>query len=151
VVCYRAVYVTPLYSFLYEILVVENDNVIKSSRMLQVSTAFQEIFKNRIGSGPEQDLEALNNKRNDLIDAYNKGKLSNDQYTNLKDDASIAYEEIFSKRIINREDDLQWIQEDISDAYSKGKISILHYDLLNEKISKMAQKKEKTNRKNQQG
>jgi hypothetical protein len=33
--------------------------------MLQVSTAFQEIFKNRIGSGPEQDLEALNNKRND--------------------------------------------------------------------------------------
>jgi hypothetical protein len=96
-------------------------------------------------------LEALNNIRNDLIDAYNKGKLSNDQYTNLKDDVTIAYEEIFSKRIINREDDLQWIQEDISDAYSKGKITKLHYDRLNEKISKMAQKKEKTNRKNQQG
>ena len=102
----------------------------------EVSTAFQEIFKNRIGSIPEQDLEALNNIRNDLIDAYSKGKVSNDQYTNLKE-VSVAYEEIFKKRIVNREVDLQRTQEDISDAYSKGKITKLHYNLLNEKISKL--------------
>jgi len=37
---------------------------------------------------------------------------------------------------------MQRIQEDISDAYSKGKIIKLHYDLLNEKISKMTLEKE---------
>ena len=31
-----------------------------TSLKIEVSTAFQEIFKNRIGSVPEQDLEALN-------------------------------------------------------------------------------------------
>lgn len=108
----------------------------------EVSTAYQEIFKNRIETIPEQDLVALNNIRNEMIDAYNKGKLSNDQYTHLKNEVSIAYEEIFKRRIENRNDDLQRVQKDISDAYSKDKITKIHYDLLNEKISKMAQEEE---------
>ena len=49
---------------------------------------------------------------------------------------------IIMGRIANREDELQQIQKDISNAYSKGKITKLHYDLLNENISKMTQEKE---------
>ena len=108
----------------------------------EVSTAFQRIFKKSIESVPEQGLDTLDQIRNDITDVYSSGGLSNDQFTNLKDEVSIAYEEIFKKKIVNREDDLQLIQEDISDAYSKGKITKLHYDLLNERISKMTKEKE---------
>jgi hypothetical protein len=90
----------------------------------------------------KNDIPRLNSLNKNIIDSYAAGKINNDQYENLKNEVSMAYEEIFKKRILNREDDLRRIQEDISDTYSKGKITKLHYDLLNEKISKMTQEKE---------
>ncbi len=100
----------------------------------------------------ENDILRLNSLNKNITDSYAAGKLNNDQYTNLKNEVSIAYEEIFKGRIdsqgkssygiINRGGGLKEIKEEISDAYSKGKITKLHYDLLNEKISKMTQEKD---------
>jgi uncharacterized membrane protein len=90
----------------------------------------------------ENDISRLNSLNKNISDSYAAGKINNEQYTNLKNEVSIAYEEIFKRRIVNQEDGLQRIQEDISDAYSKGKITKLHYDFLNEKISKMTQEKD---------
>jgi YVTN family beta-propeller protein len=107
----------------------------------EVSLAYQEIFKKRIGSITEQDLEAVNKIRNDIIDTYSNGKLSNEHYTNLKNDISALYREIFKKRIgsiTNREvEAISKIKNDITDAYSSGKISELHYSLLSTQISDM--------------
>jgi YVTN family beta-propeller protein len=107
----------------------------------EVSIAFQEIFKKRIGSIPEQDLETVNKIRNNIIDAYTNGKLSSEHYTNLKNEISNTYQKIFKKRIESLIDPnaeaLSKIKNDIRDAYSDGKITELHYSLLNEKISDM--------------
>ena len=66
----------------------------------EVSIAFQEIFKKRIESLKEQDLEAINKTRNDIMDAaYNNGKLSSEHYTNLTKEISNTYQKIFKKRI----------------------------------------------------
>ena len=69
------------------------------------------------------------------------GKLSNDHYTNLKNEISNTYQKIFKKRIdsiISSDiEDFSKIKNDIKDAYSDGKITELHYNLLNEKISDM--------------
>ena len=90
----------------------------------------------------ENDIPILNSLNKDLSSSYAAGKINNEQYTNLKYEISIAYEEIFNSSIANRVDDLNRTQEKISDAYSKGKITKLHYDLLNEKVSNMTQEKE---------
>ena len=66
----------------------------------EVSRAFQEIFKKRIGSVKEQDLETVNKIRNDMIDAYAHGKLSNEHYTNLTEEISSTYQK-FSRRELN--------------------------------------------------
>ena len=44
-------------------------------------------------------METVNKIRNDLIDANSNGKLSNEHYTNLKNEISVAYREIFKRRI----------------------------------------------------
>jgi YVTN family beta-propeller protein len=107
----------------------------------EVSLAYQEIFKKRISSITEQDLEAVNMIRNDIIDTYSNGKISNEHYTNLKNEISVVYREIFKKRIssiaIPDAEVVRKIKNDITDAYSAGKISELHYSLLSEQISNM--------------
>jgi YVTN family beta-propeller protein len=107
----------------------------------EVSIAYQEIFKKRIRSITEQDLETVNKIRNDIIDAYSNGKLSNEHYTNLKNEISNTYQKIFKKRIESLTDPnteaINKIKNDIRDAYSDGKITELHYNLLNEQISDM--------------
>ena len=65
----------------------------------EASTAFHEPFKKRIESILEQDLETVDNLRNDINDANNNGKLSNKHYTNLKNEISAHYRGIFKKRI----------------------------------------------------
>ena len=111
----------------------------------EVSIAFQEIFKKRIESLIEQDLEAINKTRNDIMDAYNNGKLSNEHYTNLKNEISNAYQKIFKKRIESITDPdtkaVNKLKNDIEDAYSNRKITELDYNLLNAKISRMLDKK----------
>lgn len=105
----------------------------------EVSLAYQEIFKKRISSITEQDLEAVNKIRNDIIDTYSNGKIINEHYTNLKNEISVVYREIFKKRIssiaIPDAEAVRKIKNDITDAYSAGKISELHYSLLSEQIS----------------
>jgi YVTN family beta-propeller protein len=104
-----------------------------------ISLAFQEIFKKRIGSITEQNPEALSRIRNDIIDAYSTGELNNERFTNLKNEISVAYRDIFKKRIESITDPnteaVNKIRNEITDAYSDGKITELHYNLLNEKIS----------------
>jgi YVTN family beta-propeller protein len=105
----------------------------------EISIAYQEIFKKRIGSITEQDLENVNKLRNDIIDAYSNGKLSMEHYTNLKNEISNTYQKIFKTRIESLIDPnteaISKIKNDIRDAYSDGKITELHFNLLNEKIS----------------
>ena len=111
----------------------------------EVSIAFQEIFKKRIELLTEQDLEAINKTRNDIMDAYNNGKLSNEHYTNLKNEVSNTYQKIFKNGIESLTDPdteaISMIKNNIRDAYADGKITETHYKLLNEKISDMLDKK----------
>jgi hypothetical protein len=106
----------------------------------EVSTAFLELFKKRIGSIPEQDLEIVNKIRNNINDAYNNGKLISEHYTNLKNEVSAAYQKIFKKRIESITDpntkSVNNIKNAIEDAYSDRKITELDYNLLNGKISR---------------
>jgi YVTN family beta-propeller protein len=90
------------------------------------------------------DIKPLNKIRNDLSNTYAKGKISEQQYQNLKGETGVLYEEIHRKRIDflngplkhNSRDDrlLTTIKQDIDDDFAKGKISKEHYDLLNKKI-----------------
>ena len=111
----------------------------------EISIAYQEIFKKRIGSITEQDLENVNKLRNDIIDAYSNGKLSKEHYTNLKNEISNTYQKIFKTRIESLIDSnteaISKIKNDIRDAYSDGKITELHFNLLNEKISDLLNNK----------
>ena len=111
----------------------------------EISIAYQEIFKKRIGSITEQDLENVNKLRNDITDAYSNGGLSKEHYTNLKNEISNTYQKIFKTRIESLIDsnteDISKIKNDIRDAYSDGKITELHFNLLNEKISDLLNNK----------
>jgi YVTN family beta-propeller protein len=111
----------------------------------EVYLAFQEIFKKRIESLKEQDLEAINKTRDAIINAYNNGKLSSEYYTNLKNEISNTYLKIFKKRIElvtnPTTEALREIKRDIKDSYATGKIIELHYNLLNEQISDMLDQK----------
>ena len=98
------------------------------------------------GKLDECDNDRLNKLNNAILDAYSEGKINNEQFSNLKNEISVLYEEMYKKRIdtlkepnknINREILLDTIKEDITDAYSKGKITGLHHNLLNERISRM--------------
>ena len=110
-----------------------------------VSIAFQEILKKRVESVKEQDLETVDNIRNDIIDAYNNGKLSSEHYTNLKNEISNTYQKIFKKRIESvtstNAKAVSKLKNDIEDAYSDRKITELDYNLLNGKISRILNNK----------
>jgi hypothetical protein len=107
----------------------------------EVSIAHQEIFKKRIESITEQNIEDLGKINNDITDAYSNGRLSNEHYTNLKNEISNTYQKIFKKRIESitetNTEAVNNIKYDIKDAYADGKLTELHYNLLNEKISDM--------------
>jgi YVTN family beta-propeller protein len=73
-----------------------------------------------------------------------KGKISNQQYEDLKDETSIVYEEILGHKIdslkkgivdIDNEKMLDDIKNEITEVYAKGRITETHYNLLNKKIS----------------
>ncbi len=76
-----------------------------------------------------------------ISDSYAAGKISNEQYTHLKNEVSTVYQKIFKKKIETITDPnteaIGKIKNEIRDAYSDGKITELHYKLLNEKISDM--------------
>ena len=96
------------------------------------------------GRRDDNDLELLNKLKNEISDSFSKGKISQSRYSNLKDEISILYQEIFMKKIDSMDDDkeidlslkLKLVRE-IKDAFSKGKLTELHYNLLMNKISEM--------------
>ena len=71
--------------------------------------------------------------------------LSNEHYTNLKNEISNTYQKIFKNGIESLTDPdteaISTIKNNIRDAYANGKITEMHYKLLNEKISDMLDKK----------
>ena len=84
-----------------------------------------------LGKGKVGELKKSYDK---MVNAYSEGKINNEQYTNLKTEISVLYEEIFKKRIVPSNDN-RILMEEIKDAYAKGMINELHYKLLIEKIS----------------
>ena len=96
------------------------------------------------GKLDENDIEPLDNLKSRISDAYSKGKINSEHYSNLKDEISVLYQDIFKKRIqllndVSNNGDIrkqvEKIRDDIDDAYSKTKLNELHYNLLNKKIS----------------
>ena len=101
------------------------------------------------GKLDENDIEPLNKLKGKISDGYSQGKINAEHYSNLKDEISLLYQELFKKRIhslndVSNNEDMQKqvekIKDDIDDAYSKAKITELHYNLLNKKISEYENK-----------
>jgi YVTN family beta-propeller protein len=93
----------------------------------------------------ETDIKNLNELNQRISNSYAAGKITNEQYTNLKNEVSAAYQKIFKKRIEFITDPntkaVNNIKNDIEDAYSDRKITELDYNLLNGKISRMLDNK----------
>ncbi len=89
----------------------------------------------------ETDIKNLNELNQRISNSYAAGKITNEQYTNLKNEVSAAYQKIFKKRIESIPDAnteaVNNIKNDIEDAYSDRKITELDYNLLNGKILRM--------------
>ena len=68
----------------------------------------------------KQTIKNLNELNQHISDSYAAGKITNEQYTNLKNEVSTAFQEIFKKRIESlTEQDLEAINKtrnDIMDA-----------------------------------
>jgi hypothetical protein len=111
----------------------------------EISTAYQKVYKRKIESLTEWDLTSVDKMRNEIIDAYNNGKLGSEHYTNLTKEISNTYQELFKKRVESITDPnteaFSKIKRNIKDAYATGKIIELHYNLLNEQISDMLNNK----------
>jgi hypothetical protein len=117
--------------------------------MKDISIRYKEIFKKEIdslndGKNKNIDESRLYDLRKSIEDAYLKGKMNQQHYTNLVNNISMLYQEVFKKEIdslsssTNNEDKMKLlnkIHSDIEDAYSKEKITEKHYNLLKEKIS----------------
>ena len=102
------------------------------------------------GNLDENDNEAMDILRNGISNAYAKGKINAEHYSNLKDEISILYHEVFNKRIESldklsnneeKQKSMNQINEHISDAYAKGKVNELHYNLLKGNISEKTEYK----------
>ena len=119
----------------------------RSRREVGVLYRYQKRIKLLYDDGKldQDDIQSLDNLRSDISDAYAKGKINDQHYTNLKDEISILYEEIYQKKIDSIQSSkpdsegntlLDQMSTNISDAYAKGEINEMHYKLLNEKIAK---------------
>ena len=66
------------------------------------------------------------------MDAYAKGKITDQQYENLKNEISLQYKEISSLNNVSCENDdnsLDIIKNEITDAHTRCKITELHYNV----------------------
>jgi YVTN family beta-propeller protein len=92
----------------------------------------------------KNETDQSNRLNKDISDSYAAGKITNEQYANLKNEVSTAYQEIFKKRIESiterNTEDLGKINNDITDAHSNGKLSNEHYANLKNEISNTYQK-----------
>ena len=80
----------------------------------------------------------MNTSLNEIINAYSEGKISTEQYTNLKTEISILYKDLYKKGIESAKGNgtlLDELKEDVEDAYANERISEKHYKLLIGRIS----------------
>ena len=95
----------------------------------------------------DEYLKSLSDLKEEITDAYSKGKINQSHYDVLSNKISENYEEIYSRSLDNvlsksskqTKDEylksLSDLKEEITDAYSKGKINQSHYDVLTKKLS----------------
>jgi YVTN family beta-propeller protein len=88
------------------------------------------------------DMGQLNTIFKNISDSYTSGKINNEQFNSLKNEISIAFQEIYRRKIglfkvegKNLDEELEKTENQISDAYSKGKLDELHYSSLKNEIS----------------
>jgi YVTN family beta-propeller protein len=126
----------------------------------EISVLYEEMFRNEIDTSKgslDGDVNTrLNKLTEDVKVAYSKNKINNEHFISLKNEISIAYYTILKKRIeslgsvfetaTEREATIGMIKEDISESYSKDQLIKLHYDLLNEKVSKTIKEDDGGNR-----
>lgn len=119
---------------------------IKTKTDLRESSLHHKKIKslNDEGRRDDHDFESLNKLKDEISDSFSKGRISQFHYSNLKEEISILYQELFMKKIDSMDDgkeiDLSLklkLVRDIKDAYSKGKLNELHYNMLMNKISEM--------------
>jgi YVTN family beta-propeller protein len=93
----------------------------------------------------EKDIGDLNDLNQSISNSYAAGKITNEQYTSLKDEVSSEYQKIYKKRIESLTDPnteaVSNIKNEIEDAYSDRKITELDYNLLNSRILRMSDNK----------
>jgi hypothetical protein len=87
----------------------------------------------------DKDIEPLNKIKITISDAYAKGKINSEHYSNLKDEIYILYQEIYNNKIDSLKDlhdnkveynKIKIIEHNINDTFSKDKITEKHYNLL---------------------
>ena len=121
----------------------------------ETTLLYEKIFRNRINDSLNNNNYSSNKKskekqlaevRNEIENAYSEGKLIEKHYTNLVNNISMLYQEVFKKEfeslnnLTNNEDKIKLLNKlhyDIEDAYSKEKITEKHYNLVKEKISEL--------------
>lgn len=87
----------------------------------------------------EKDISNLNILNQNVTDEYSRGKISNEQYTNLKKEISVLYEEIYKKEIDSLKESpdgeagseillgrINGIHEEVMNARSKDRINSEH-------------------------
>ena len=95
------------------------------------------------GKLDSNDIEKLDELKNDTTDDYSKGKINKEQYDKLGEEISINYRKIFSKEtdgLNNRSENdkinqLSRIKNNIDDAHDEGKINSEYYSNLKNEIS----------------
>ena len=104
-------------------------------RIHSLSTDNKKLYEN------DKVLDTL---KTDIKNAYAEGKISEQHYSNLKDETSILYERAYKYKIDslnskaggeNNRIELDEIKNAITDAYAEGKIIEQHFNLLKEKIT----------------
>lgn len=93
----------------------------------------------------EKDISELNKLNLKISDEYSSGKINNEQYTNLKKEISVLYEEIFENEIDSLNENLDRdrsgeiqldrITKEVNDAYIKDRINSDHYSVIRNEIS----------------
>lgn len=119
---------------------------IKTKTDVRKSTLHHKKIKSLYDEGmrDDHDFQSLDKLKNELSDSFSKGKISQFHYSNLKEEISILYQELFMKKIDSMEEVKEMdpstklkLVRSIKDAYSKGKLTELHYNMLMNKISEM--------------
>jgi uncharacterized membrane protein len=112
----------------------------------EIPILYENIFRKMIDSlNNFVDDNNLRDVSDEVSAAYRNGKISNEQYQNIKNEISILYENIFRKMIDSLDNmsdkegankQLNKIANDVERMFSEGKITELHYNLLIKKLQR---------------